>query len=102
MLIILKKSLYTQNLNFLYGNIFLILFIFLGHEKKYIFLFLDRIILQFGIGLLGLSPPRKFNNQATFSGALIKILSKFFFFKILINLLIFEFILSPAILLFKL
>ena len=39
--------------------------------------FFVKIILLFGKGLKGLSLPRKFNNQATFSGALIKILSMF-------------------------
>ena len=57
----------------------------LGEEKKYIFLFFVKIILQFGIGLKGLSLPLKLSSQATFSGALIKILSIFldliFFFK---------------------
>jgi len=53
------------------------------------------------MGLLGLSLPLIFRSQATFSGALINILSIFFIFIILINLLILEFVLSPVILSFK-
>ena len=41
-------------------------------EKKLTSPFVLSIILQYGIGLKGLSLPRMFKSQATFSGADIK------------------------------
>ena len=81
--------------------LFFILLIFSLSEKKYIFLSFDKIILQLGIGLLGLSLPLKFNNQAMFSGALINILLTLNFLILLTNLLILESTLSPEILFSK-
>ena len=66
-------------------------------KKNNIFFLFVKIILQFGIGLFGLSLPLKFNNQATFSGALINIFSILFDLIFFINLFILEFILSPVI-----
>ena len=70
--------------------------------KKRISPFFVRINLEFGIGLLGLSLPLRFNNHATFSGALIKIFSILLFLSLINNLLIFDFIFSPVIFVFKL
>ena len=57
---------------------------------------LFNISLQLGIGLCGLSLPLKFNNQATFSGAVTKRQSDLSFLRYFNTLLILDLLFSPA------
>ena len=69
--------------------------------NKYILPFFFKITLQFGIGLWGLSLPLIFNNQAMFSGAVMKIQSDLSLLRKFKTFLILFLELFPEILFFK-
>ena len=109
-IIILPFSKLLINKRIFFGSITLFFLIFFCLIKFFAFFFseIKKISIlslinkrQFGIGLLGLSYPLIFNNQATFSGALINKYLDFFSFIMLTTFLILLRWLSPTTLLSK-